>query len=130
MGVLATQPFASGGRAKPGRTITMPVPIKRCERGWGTRALAAALVLAAASLLAGCASTVADYTPNMLGGLPAEAPQRPAKPHVYPAVNDLPPPRPDPMLSAEEQKRLEDDLMAARERNSAAADATGSTRKP
>jgi hypothetical protein len=108
----------------------MPVPIMRCERAWGKRALAAALVLAAASILAGCASTVADYTPNVLGGLPAETPQRPAKPYVYPAVNDLPPPRTDRMLTAEEQKKLEDDLMAARERTSAAADATGSTHKP
>jgi hypothetical protein len=107
----------------------MPVRTKRCERAWGKRALAAALVLAAASILAGCASTIADYAPNMLGGLPAETPQRPAKPYVYPAVNDLPPPRTYPMLTAEEQKKLEDDLTAARERTSAAAEATGSTNK-
>jgi hypothetical protein len=108
----------------------MSVSIRRCERAWGKRVLAAALLVAGMTLLSGCASTIGDYTPSALGGLPADAPQRPATQSAFPAVNDLPPPRTDRVLSAEEQKKLEDDLIAAGARNSTAADATGTTRKP
>jgi len=121
----------------------MPVSIVRSERACGKRALAAAFVLAAAAILTGCASTIADYMPTAVGGLPNEAPKRPENPPAFPPVNDVPAPRAgaDRMLTAQEQKKLEADLMAARARAAAAtatataaaaadADATGSTRKP
>jgi hypothetical protein len=73
-----------------------------------------------------------DQLPTAAGGLPEGAPQRPAAPTDYPAVHDLPPPRTDTMLSAEEQKKLEQDLAAARDRaaGAAAAKPAGSARSP
>jgi hypothetical protein len=86
------------------------------------RTLALALLAAGAAILAGCSSaTVADHTPTMIGGLPEGTPQRPATPAAYPAVHDLPPKRQDTMLTDEEQKKLEDDLIAARKRTSGTA---------
>jgi hypothetical protein len=64
-------------------------------------------------LLSGCST--ADV-PKELGGLPADAPQRPAQPPPFPGVFETPPPRSAALLDAEQQKRLEDDLVAARAR--------------
>jgi outer membrane murein-binding lipoprotein Lpp len=96
------------------------------------RCLAAAVLIAGAALLAGCsASTIADHMPTAVGGLPDDAPKRQAIPAAYPAVHDRPPERTDTMLTAEEQKRLEDDLAAARARVGAAVNPpAGSARKP
>jgi hypothetical protein len=80
------------------------------------------VLLAGAVILAGCsASTFADHMPTAAGGLPEGTPQRPATPAAYPAVHDLPPKREDTVLSYEEQKKLEDDLIAARKRAAGAA---------
>jgi len=54
--------------------------------------------------------------PAAVGGLPESTPQRPATPATYPAVHDLPPPRATTILTDAEQKKLEDDLIAARNR--------------
>ena len=62
-----------------------------------------------------------DYMPNALGGLPEGTPQRKAKPAVYPAVHDLPPPRATTVLTDVERNQLEADLAAARARAAAAA---------
>jgi len=72
-------------------------------------------------MLAACSTggTIGDHTPTGLGGLPEGAPQRPATPAAYPAVHDMPPPRTETMLSDAEQKKLEDDLVAARNRAAA-----------
>jgi len=75
--------------------------------------------LIAAGLLSGCGS-ISEKMAGTLSeapaiGLPAGAPSRPAEALVYPAVHDVPPPRPTPMLTAIEQKQIEDDLVAARE---------------
>jgi hypothetical protein len=75
----------------------------------------AASLLTGAALLSAC-STAGDYLPAAVGGLPEGTPQRPAAPAAYPAVHDMPPKREDTMLSYEEQKKLEDDLIAARKR--------------
>jgi hypothetical protein len=74
---------------------------------------AAVLVLAAA-VLAGCASTV-DSLPEKLGGLPATAPPRPAEQPAYPNVYAIDAPREVKPLTAPEQRKLETDLLAARE---------------
>lgn len=58
--------------------------------------------------------------PTAAGGLPEGTPQRPATPAAYPAVNDRPPKRDSPMLTDEEQRKLEDDLVAAGKRASGA----------
>jgi len=82
-------------------------------------------VLAATIGLGGCASTsqsIADGASQApVIGLPADAPARPAEPVAYPAVHDLPPPRNSVVLTGLEQQRLEADLIAARDRQQAAA---------
>jgi len=54
--------------------------------------------------------------PTQMGGLPAGAPERPAAPAAYPAVHDMPPPRPNTVLSDDERKKTEADLAALRAR--------------
>ena len=81
------------------------------------RAALPALLLAAAAVLAGCAGgTVADHVPTAIGGLPDASPPRPGTPSAYPAVNDMPSPRDDKVLTSEEQHKIEDELIAARSR--------------
>jgi hypothetical protein len=71
------------------------------------------------AVLAGCSSSsvnnLVDIMPREVG-LPADAPERPAGPPAYPAVHDMPPPRSATTLSAEEQIKLEDELIAVRTR--------------
>lgn len=74
------------------------------------------VALALASLLSGCTTAEIDKIPHELGGLPANAPARSAQPPEYPAVHDMPPPRAAALLDAEQQKRLEADLIATRNR--------------
>ncbi len=76
------------------------------------------LLLAALSLaiLAGCSSSqVIDDLPAAVA-LPADTPARPATPYQYPAVHDMPPPRATEPMSAEDQLRLEQELIAVRNR--------------
>jgi len=109
--------------------------IPRSRQALTRRALAAALLLAGAAPLGGCSATsnyIADRMPTAAGGLPEGTPQRPETPAAYPAVHDLPPPRTDTMLTPDEQKKLEDELIAARARTAGAADpkAAGNAAKP
>ena len=78
------------------------------------------LALALTASLGACVSTVADLPPE-IGGLPAGTPQRPAEPGVYPAVHDMPPPRPEKVLTEEERKKAEAELAALRDRQEKAA---------
>ncbi|MGZ3311440.1 MAG: hypothetical protein ACXU8R_23275, partial [Xanthobacteraceae bacterium] len=54
-------------------------------------------------------------------GLPADAPERTAKPVAFPAVHDVPPPRNSVTLTNFEQQKLEDDLLTARDQQQSAA---------
>lgn len=65
--------------------------------------------------LAGCANTFANL-PTQLGGLPEGTPNPPAAPAAYPAVHDMPPPRPNTVLTADQQKKAEAELAALRAR--------------
>jgi len=106
--------------------------ISRSQRPVPRRALAAALV-GVAVVLAGCSagSTVADHLPTALGGLPDGTPQRPGTSGAYPAVHDMPPPRATTVLTDAETKKLESDLVAARNRAAeAAAKAAADADKP
>ncbi len=95
------------------------------------RLCAAAMLIAGAVALAGCVGGfVADHMPAAVGGLPEGAPQRPATPAAYPAVHDLPPARTDTMLTGEQQKKLEEDLIKARKRAEDAAKPAGTTGNP
>ncbi|MDI3471367.1 MAG: hypothetical protein OJF62_003430 [Pseudolabrys sp.] len=59
---------------------------------------------------------IGNEVPHAFGGLPADAPQRPAQVAPYPAVHDLPPDRPTPALTEGQQLKVEQDLAAARTR--------------
>jgi hypothetical protein len=74
-------------------------------------------------VLGGCTSSsslssLIDGLPAGIG-LPADAPARPETPAVYPDVHDMPPPRANTTLSAEEQVELEKQLTAVRARQEA-----------
>ncbi len=87
----------------------------------------------APAMLAGCsASTISEHLPTAAGGLPPGAPPRPETPPAYPAVHDRPPERNDVMLTADEQRKLEDELAAVRARAGAAASKppAGAARNP
>jgi hypothetical protein len=94
-------------------------------------ALTAALVAIAA--LPGCASMsekAADGASQLpYVGLPAHAPQRPAEAIAYPAVHDIPPPRTATTLTDLEQQKFEADLLAARDKQQAAAGISAPDRK-
>jgi len=100
--------------------------ISRAQQGFSRSVLVAAL-MAGALGLAGCSagSMVGDHMPTALGGLPEGAPQRSTKPSAYPAVHDMPPPRGSTVLTDAEQKKLEDDLIAARNRTASEAKPVG-----
>ncbi len=78
------------------------------------------MVLAGLASVGGCASiseTISSQAGGLPGvGLPANAPERPATPLAYPAVHDMPPQRGVALLNEVEQQKVEDDLIAARER--------------
>jgi len=69
----------------------------------------------AAVTLAACTSTLSEM-PSAVGGLPAGTPERSATPIAYPAVHDMPPPRDDTTLTDTQQKKIQADLLAARDR--------------
>src|SRR5262245_17300481 len=71
--------------------------------------------LAVAASLGACASTIGEL-PQELGGLPAGTPERPAQASAYPAVHDMPPKRPNVVLTEEERKKAEAELIALRQR--------------
>ena len=99
--------------------LRMPLPVG-VHRIVPRRLLAA--LIAGSVGLAGCSAMIADHTPTALGGLPEGAPQRSARPSAYPAVHDMPPRRGSVVLTDTEQKKLEDDLIAARNRTSKPVD--------
>jgi hypothetical protein len=71
------------------------------------------LAFAGAGPLASC-STMGGDIPTSMGGLPQDAPERPAAAPLYPAVHDMPPPRNSTVLTDEEKKRIEADLAVKR----------------
>lgn len=77
-----------------------------------------ALILGVCAVLGACSTGQIDSLPANLGGLPQGTPERPAAPPAFPAVHDMPPQRAAPMLDEDQQKRLEDDLIATRNRQS------------
>lgn len=74
----------------------------------------AAAAIGLAFVLGGCSSVLSEL-PTSLGGLPAGTPERPETPVAYPAVHDMPPARQAAVLTQDEQKKAETELMAARD---------------
>jgi hypothetical protein len=60
-----------------------------------------------------------------VGGLPEGTPERPATAPAYPLVHDMPPPRPNAVLSEEEKKKVEAELAAMRAEQARRAAARG-----
>jgi hypothetical protein len=80
------------------------------------RAFDRTILAALGLLLAGCSSgPVIDMVPAAVGGLPAGAPERPTTRAQFPAVHDMPPPRADTALTADDQVKMEHGLKAARD---------------
>ncbi len=103
------------------------------------------MLAAGALALAGCSSNLnglGDQTPtggaSVVSQARGEAPNTP--PPAFPAVHDIPPPRDSTILTDYEQKKLENDLAAARRKvapgadkpaaKPAAAQKTGNKRDP
>src|SRR5436305_10167926 len=82
---------------------------------------AAALLLILAGFGLSACSGMGDMLPEKVGGLPANAPERPADPLPTPNVYAVRPTREEPPLDAAEQKKLESDLTSLRESQKARA---------
>jgi hypothetical protein len=75
--------------------------------------------LGLAMALAGCSpGPMIDRLPADMG-LPGGTPARPATPYQYPAVHDMPPARSTTTMTDEEQVKMEKDLAAVRDRQTA-----------
>jgi hypothetical protein len=70
------------------------------------RAIAVVMI---AALLPACSGM-----PSVLGGETADTPHESATPPAFPAVHDMPAARPVPVMTEEQQKQAEADLVAAR----------------
>jgi hypothetical protein len=81
--------------------------------------LATALTIVCAAL-GGCSIPVADL-PGI--GLPGNAPARSDNPPAYLPVHDVPPPRDEAVLTADEQKKIQADLLSARDKQTVQANA-------
>jgi hypothetical protein len=90
---------------------TGPDGCRRAQR----RVWPCAGVLILSACLGACSTNIGEAIPANVGGLPVAAPERPADPPAYPAVHDMPPARPIPMLNDDQQEKLEKDLISARE---------------
>jgi len=73
-------------------------------------------LLAATLATAGCSTQIADL-PAV--GLPVDAPPRPKEAGSYLPVHDLPPERAEAAMKPDEQKRIQAELIAARDRQAA-----------
>jgi hypothetical protein len=90
------------------------------------RVLALGVLLASALALGGCSTSIA-YLP--LVGTPADAPARPKEAGAYLPVHDLPPDREESAMAPAERAKLQNELIAARERQAAAAAAKAEAAK-
>lgn len=90
--------------------------MRHAQESAGARLRFAAAFLLTGTLLSGCSSMFAAL-PTELGGMPADAPPRPEGPApAFPAVHDMPPPRASTVMTPEQVKEAEEELMKARER--------------
>ena len=81
--------------------------------GGTIRLLMTGMLLAASLAVGGCSTQIADL-PAV--GLPSDAPPRPKEAGSYLPVHDLPPDRAEAAMKPDEQKRIQSELMAARDR--------------
>src|SRR5436305_378962 len=79
-------------------------------------------LLAATLAVGGCSTQIADL-PAV--GLPADAPPRPKEAGSYLPVHDLPPDRAEAAMKLDEQKKIQSELIAARDRQASSGTAQG-----
>jgi hypothetical protein len=91
-----------------------------------TASLAAAALLLSGLSLGGCAISTAG---SSLMDARAEATTLP-KPGVYLPVEDLPPKREKPAMTADERSKLQKELIAARDRQTSGVKARGAAARP
>jgi hypothetical protein len=87
---------------------------------WSLRVVAAFGMTA----LIGCTGQLADLAE------PAGTPPRPAAQSAYPAVHDMPPARDTRPLTAEERRRISEELTSLRDRQEAETTGSVPERKP
>lgn len=92
----------------------------------GRTTLATAALLLSGLSLGGCATSTAG---SALMDARAEASALP-KTSVYPPVEDLPPKREKPAMTADERTRLQKELIAARDRQTSAVKARAGAARP
>jgi len=98
----------------------------RSEDAWHpARPVLVALAMLTALSLGGCGS-ISEKVSESMGsmpaiGLPASAPERPATRMDYPAVHDMPTPRSTAVLTSNEQRDLEKELVSARDQQQTSA---------
>ena len=91
------------------------------------RLLVAGALVACASALAGCSTSIADLP---IIGTPADAPERPKEPGSYLPVNSLPPDRDEAAIDQATREKMKAELKAAREKQAAAAAANANPANP
>lgn len=99
------------------RTILPPGP----RFGVSRKAAVPTILVALSVGLVACAGQPGGGLPASFGGLPEDAPPRPATIGPYPAVHDIPAAREKETLTDTEQKKLENDLVRTRDRLSGRA---------
>ena len=97
-----------GGPIKPARWFSLCNNHARLPR--------AIAVVMIAALLPACSASQFAGMPTLLGGETADTPRESATPPAFPAVHDMPAARPAPVLTDEQQKKAEAELVAARDK--------------
>ena len=77
-----------------------------------------AALFVSALAVSGCSTSIADL-PGV--GLPSDAPARPKEASSYLPVHDLPPERDEAAMKPADQAKMQAELLAARDRQAAAA---------
>src|ERR1700758_1052679 len=95
--------------------------------GRSKRMLVVGVLVACASALAGCSTSIADLP---IVGTPADAPARPKEPGSYLPVNNLPPDRDESAMDQATRDKIKAELKAAREKQAEAAAANASPANP
>jgi hypothetical protein len=97
------------------------MPVDRTIRLWSMAAL-----FVSALAVSGCSTSIADL-PGV--GLPGDAPARPKEAGAYLPVHDLPPEREEAAMKPADQAKIQAELLAARDRQAAAAAAANPAAK-
>jgi hypothetical protein len=98
-----------GGPIKPAQWLSLCNNHARLPR-------AIAVVVLIAALLPACSASQFAGMPTLLGGETPDTPRESATPPAFPAVHDMPAARPVPVLTDEQQKKAEAELVAARDK--------------